>query len=452
MIWVKIKKILDDDDSIYLPENLIEKAAHKVKLQFATREMKAYLYTLSPSGEEYENTFYNPVVIECSTSVIDRLLIKEDLVYQMLYKDGTISLGPVIGLLLGGQQFYYHNSNMSAMTRSMNVYPKIGGLFVSFKDESIDWDLMQIRGLYFDYETKHWNYGVFPIPSAVYRRAFQTSQLVIDRLKSLTDNKVFNSIRFDKWDMHNMLKKDKHFNQYLPETLELDDTSLFYMFINKYNNIIIKPKGLSRGRGICFIHRMEDLLGVYDYRLSENPRFYTIKEDDVDDFLNDNNLINTGYVVQPQLELATINGAPFDIRIVMEKDKDRVWFCKGIECRLAGPKNLITNISRGGQALSINNAIKLAFGPTVNYKGIREKVISIGKEFCSIMDRTEGHFAEFGLDLAIDTNQKYWFIEANVRPAFKGFRTLDYKNYLHIIGAPLFYAASLSGFGREIIK
>lgn len=452
MIWVKVKKISDDYDSIYLPRKLIDKIDYKVKLQFGLRKVEVYSFPLPVPEENENNSFYTPVTMECSESVADKLLLREDIVYQMTYREGVLNIGPLIGLLLGGQQFYYHNSNMGGITRIMRIYPRIGGLFVSFKDESIDWLRGEIRGLYFDYESKQWKYGVFPIPSVIFRRAFQTNQAVIDRLKKLTHNKVFNSIRIDKWDMYKLLEKNRSFKKYLPETLELNEIEFFHDFIHMYNNIIVKPKGLSRGRGICFIHKIDNQYAVYDYRLSDTPQFYALKESEINSYLINNSFINSDYVIQPQLNLATINGAPFDIRVVMGKNEDGIWHCEGIECRLAGPKNIITNISRGGQALSISNAIRLSLGPTVDSNGIRNKIISIAEEFCSIMDKTDGHFAEFGLDLAIDSEQNYWFIEANVRPAFKGFRMLDYRNYLHIVWSPLLYAASLAGFGKEVKK
>ena len=205
---------------------------------------------------------------------------------------------------------------------------------------------------------------------------------------------------------------------------------------------------MSRGRGICFIHRIGNSFGLYDYRISDFPRFNIIKNNEIDEYII-NNFVNKNYVIQPHLQFATIDGAPFDIRIVMGKDEDKSWHCRGIECRKAGPKNKITNISRGGRALSINNAVRLAFGPRVNFKKIRKDLISVAEEFCGFMDRSGEHFAEFGLDLAIDSRQRYWFIEANVRPVFRGFKQMDYENYLHIRHMPLLYAAGLSGFGRE---
>jgi glutathione synthase/RimK-type ligase-like ATP-grasp enzyme len=448
MIWIKIKKQSIGGDIIYFPKSVAERLPKQVKLQFGLRSLKVNVHSSEISCIN-GNTFHNPIEIQCSENIINKLLIRETLTYQLIYIEETLHLGPVIGFLLGEQSYCYHNSNMQGLTRGMGIFPEIGGLFVAFTDISIDWNNMQIHGLYYESEVNKWKYGTLPIPSAIFRRAFYTNQKVVDELKQLTGNRIFNSTRFDKWDTYKILKEDNNFKQYLPETQKLTSVEFFHNFIKKYEKIILKPAGLSRGRGICFVHRIGDSFCIYDYRDSNLARFYILKDKMIDEYLI-SNFIGKNYIIQPQLVLSSINGAPFDIRIVMGKNEDKSWHCRGIECRLASPKETITNISKGGQALSINNAIKLAFGPSVDSNKIKEELVSLAEEFCRIMDTSGEHFAEFGLDFGIDLQQHFWFIESNVRPVFRGFKRMDYDNYLHIRHMPLLYAASLAGFGMEV--
>lgn len=448
MIWIKIKKHDASGNILYFPESIVESLPNEVKLQFGLRNMEIKVHSMKNTYCHKNNAFDNPVEVQFSKEIIDELLIREEMVYQLIYKEETLHLGPVIGFLLGEQSYYYHDKNMKGLTRGMGIYPEIGGLFIAFKDISIDWNNMMINGHYYDSESKKWKYGILPMPEVVFRRAFYTSEKVVEELKRLTGNKVFNSTRFDKWDVHKILEKEPSFQNYLPETQEMTDSEILHNFIEKYNKIILKPARLSRGRGICFIHRIGPSFGIYDYRISDLPRFYTLKKYELDEYIT-KNFVDKNYIIQPQVELATINGAPFDIRVVMGKNEDKSWHCRGIECRKAGPKNKITNISRGGQALSINNAIRLAFGPVVDSNKIRKELISVAEEFCRLMDESGEHFAEFGLDFAIDPQQHFWFIEANVRPVFRGFKNMDYNIYLHIRHMPLLYAAALAGFGRE---
>jgi hypothetical protein len=62
------------------------------------------------------------------------------------------------------------------------------------------------------------------------------------------------------------------------------------------------------------------------------------------------------------------------------------------------------------------------------------------------MNKRPGHFAEFGIDIALDEHGVPWLLEANIYPSFKGFKKLDYHTYLNIRYQPLYYAVRLQGF------
>jgi D-alanine-D-alanine ligase-like ATP-grasp enzyme len=118
----------------------------------------------------------------------------------------------------------------------------------------------------------------------------------------------------------------------------------------------------------------------------------------------------------------------------------------GIECRVANKNTLVTNISRGGYALNIEEALKSAFPNITNDKDIKDYIDDLCYRICQRLDETGQHFAEFGLDLGIDEDKKIWIIEANVFPSFKGFKTMDHETYLKIRYAPIQYSASIAGF------
>ena len=134
----------------------------------------------------------------------------------------------------------------------------------------------------------------------------------------------------------------------------------------------------------------------------------------------------------------------------MQKNGENQWICNGIECRLAPIGKVITNISNGGRALHLKEALELAFGKEVESDLISKDIHAISFEFCKMMDLTGYHFAEFGLDIALDTNQHYWFIEANVRPTFKGFKALDEQIYKQICYEPILYSTSIAGFSLGV--
>lgn len=64
------------------------------------------------------------------------------------------------------------------------------------------------------------------------------------------------------------------------------------------------------------------------------------------------------------------------------------------------------------------------------------------------MDESDEHYAELGIDIAVDINKNIWLIEANVFPSFKGFKKIDWQTYLAIRYTSMLYALSLTRFGE----
>lgn len=155
------------------------------------------------------------------------------------------------------------------------------------------------------------------------------------------------------------------------------------------------------------------------------------------------------YLIQRCIPLATIGRSLFDIRVVMQKKDKESWICTGIECRVSSPGNQITNISRGGYALELPEALRLAYQDESVIAMLTERIHEYCLKFCKHMDTMNQHFAEFGIDIALDTDKNLWLIEANVFPSFKGFKKMDYNTYLTIRYTPLLYALSLTEFNDD---
>lgn len=443
--WVKVIKVPSEGKNIYCPRLLNQVIAENVNLKYGLKNVWVNVQ-FHNKNTNVPCSFENPYVLFCSQEVIKALHIVEGISYQLKWSENNLQLGPVIGFLLGEHFYTYNQTYLKGLTRGMSHFKEVGGLCVAFKNFSVDWHNQCIYGLFYVDAEKKWKYGVCPLPSVVFRRAFLNTQKTVDHFMALTGNKVFNSRKFDKWEVYQRLVNEPSFSHFMPLTQKVVSFDALNIFLHAQKKIILKPAALSRGRGICFIRKLEDCYYVNDYREDHISQFYVASED-LERFV-EKNFIKKNYIMQEEITLSRINGAPFDIRVVMGKNTNSKWACRGIECRVAGPKSKLTNLSRGGQALFINSALKQAFGEDVIARKKKQELIQIATEFCTLMDAQGEHFAEFGLDFAIDPNQNYWFIEANVRPVFRGFKRLSVRNYRYIRHMPLEYAAGLDGFHK----
>jgi glutathione synthase/RimK-type ligase-like ATP-grasp enzyme len=451
MKWIKLEKLKERDseysgDVVYFPNEIAKQLPTKTKLVFGQREISVMISEYNSTEKNTGNHFHQPLRLKCSAQVFEQLLFQESATYQMYTKDNMIRIGPVIGFLLGDQHYYYHDRRLKELSDAMGVYEHVGGLYIAFRHCSISWQEKCIYGQFYNYSNQKWEYGKLPFPSVVYRRGFNSKNNFVTEVADIANWKVFNEKRFDKWEMYKLLKENKQLHSYVPETAILTTENLI-SFLTKYTKVILKPHKLSRGRGISIISTNDDgTLTIQDYRKFTE---ISILFSQLQSYLVEGNYIHQDYIIQPFIPLAQINGRPWDIRVVMQKNRWKNWVCSGIECRLAGPGKMITNISNGGSALHLREALALAFDSEIAPFQVEEEIEFITKHFCEMMDETGDHFAEFGIDLALDQQKHFWFIEANVRPTFKGFQLLDERIYRQICYEPILYSASIAGFGWE---
>lgn len=440
-----------------LPSSILDITGTEANLSFGLRSVPVHLSRLEPTvpavgsgneGNTHINTFATPLSLACPAELMSRLHLPATNVYQLQFSEGSLQIGPVIGLLLGEQQYVYHDSLMGEYTDAMSLYSRIGGLVVAFKSGSVDWEAELVYGLYYCHSSRKWTYGAFPLPTVVYRRAFNLPGDTVARLKEKTGGKVFNSRRYSKWQLYEKLARHTELKPCLPETVRLKRWEDFSRMFEEYPQIILKPIGLSRGRGICIIHRLEDgMVSIHDYNDGTHMDAYLLPEPEAEGYIREKGFMERSYIIQPYLKLAQINGSPWDIRVVMQKTVHGQWKCHGIECRVAGGADLVTNISRGGSALPIAVAVRMSFGDSAPAARIKKEVIAICTKLSESLEAEGETFAELGIDIAMDTDMGYWIIEANVRPTYNGFkRHMSYNNYLYLCSAPLLYASSLAGF------
>ena len=462
MRWVKFEFFLSCENLLGVPAGW-GVASRELSVRFGGAPPLRAAIRPEPCGDEAGNSFAHPDVVRVSSALRRSLMLPEGLVCRALLSAGgeeipELRIGPVIGLLLGVHTNRYTPEHMRKYSDRLGVYGQVGGLVCAFSPKSVDWERRTAWGLYYDFCAGEWKYAGFPLPDVIYRRDFHCDPRTVGRLSQCVGGRLFNSWRFDKMQLYDYLSGDARLGAFLPQTERCENFPHLCRFLERFPRAILKPVDLSRGRGICVIESgsgKNDGEPAGTYRITDyRPRRPSVSlfsdKAALAAFFDANPDLFRGYLVQRYLDLARIGPSPFDIRVVMQKRPGSVWACSGIECRESAGGSHLTNISRGGSALTLEEALRASFGAAQEEcEAMREKVIAFCEEFCRKMDRFGGHFAEFGVDIALDTARGIWLIEANVFPSFKGFRRTDPRTYRRIRYTPLLYALSLTAFGRR---
>jgi glutathione synthase/RimK-type ligase-like ATP-grasp enzyme len=447
-IWARMKEFTDEEKIIKLPKNLIRDFnLQSIKTKFGIKEVESKLVMNDESLLLQNNSAKAPFEIFVSSSLIKELKIPTDIVYQLIITKEKIIIGPTVGLLLGEKNQIYHLDYMKKYSDRFGEYEKFGGMVIAFSTRSINWEKRIVHGMIYNHDLKAWRYGTAPIPSSIYRRNFHQNPAEVNKLMKLTNNKVFNSHPFNKADLYNLQNETELENQ-VPKTNKLKSIDELIDFLYEKQKVILKPESLSRGRGIFILElkkgEQEEYI-LYDYRKKKRSLHVVQDPKALYEMLSELDIFKQAYLYQTYIPLLKVNHRLFDIRVVMQKKDINQWMCTGIECRVAGVNKEITNIARGGDAMTLDEVIAES-GNKFSLAKVYWSILKVCYNFCRLIDKRPGHFAEFGIDIALDEDGMPWLLEANIYPSFKGFKKLDYPTYLNIRYQPLYYAVRLQGF------
>lgn len=216
-----------------------------------------------------------------------------------------------------------------------------------------------------------------------------------------------------KWDHHRELMNNSQIRRYLPATMKLNKKSFFAM-LTRYQTVYLKPNQGAFGVGIMQVRKIEHEKKTY-FRVhvgTRQKRFQSI--DKAYDFVWANR-VNTDYLVQQGIDLLRWNKRPFDLRLMITKQKDNTWRNEGFVGRAAHPQKIVTNIRSGGTAVSIENLLA-PYTNRITQKKIIRKLNFLGSRICKQLEKNYPGIQLFGIDIGMDQNLKPWVIEVNTRP------------------------------------
>ncbi len=369
--------------------------------------------------------------------------------YRLKKTNETIVIGPVLGILnplLSPEKVSHPN-----MVRFMMSLQETAGVAVLFTPGSVDFAQKTVYGRYYHFTLNgegEWRNGVLPMPDAVYDISYPTSARFQDRLREC-GVQVFNrTTRFNKWKIHQLLREEPGFGTHLPETDLLRDYQSLSQALLRYKSLYLKPVSGSRGMGVIKI----DQFGKDQFKCSFRQRGRN-KAVIISDLLEIPACLGMimgtrRYIAQRSLELATIWGRTFDLRIMVQRDLDGRWRVSGAIARVSAEGSIVNNLSNGGEAVSFKRALRLAY-PDLSgdrLKDLRESIEALSLRVASYLDSRLGPLGEIGLDIGLDQEAGIWIIEVNGRPN----KRLVLENVLtRLYKQPLYYAAYLAGFGAK---
>lgn len=235
----------------------------------------------------------------------------------------------------------------------------------------------------------------------------------------------------DKWLKYRFLENYKPLVKHMPKTKILTKED-FWDLLKEYRHVILKPVWGSRGQGVIQVSS----IGNGKYKLHyENIQIIKQDKEDIFRFIK-SKIGSASYMIQRRVNRPTINGQPFDMRVIIQRKKNSsAWVVTGKVIKVAGKGYIVSNNSRSqGTLLHFNEGIKKSsinqLSATKLESEINRVSILSAKRLSTLFP---GHRI-YGLDIGPDNEGRIWIIETNLFPAMSHFLKLNDKTmYRRII-------------------
>jgi hypothetical protein len=380
--------------------------------------------------------------------------LPKHLPYELVMKGRNLHLGPIIAFMAFEKEREITPKSLNKYKDYLSNYSDIGGLIYIFAADSIHSTEQTIEGYYFDpneieNETQ-WKYGFFPYPDVIYGR-IEIEKQGYDQMISVVGENMFNSYKFDKWEIWQWLSPYPQLLKHLPYTEQLKNVQNLDEMLSKYEAVYVKPNSTGKDKVFCKLDKTGSAYHLIDKSLKETS--FNSKEE-VGEFLQG---INTdeSYLIQEAISIKRMEDSCFDFRVILQKNSSKHWNCTGVITRLRDTEGIAANFKSTGKSWTGKEALRKFFRMNDREVFIKEQeminlCISAGKT----LDKCGGNYGDLGIDLILDQNLKVWLIEIDLLHdlTLPLYSLEDKQMYLKVVTTPFEYAKSLAGFWGTVLQ
>lgn len=347
---------------------------------------------------------------------------------------------PGAALPFAGQRFF-RQLTIDGLQLNMQVFV--------FSPDWIDWPRQSVRGYTYDPLVGEWRHGRFPLPQAVYDRAFYPSHAqmlrhrgLLQRLLQRPGVELLGLGLPGKLDVYAMLAGDRSIANLLPRTERYTGPRALSEWLRVHGEALLKPHGGSHGKGVVHIRcaggNRYEAYGR-DRKNRAIRRYFSTKRELLD-WAHASLAAGRPFVIQQYLPLVTGADAPFDIRVLVQKNGRGLWRFTGAAARVGAAGGLTSNLHGGGAPCDAETLLRQEYGDARTIKlmqSIRDAALRVPR----VLENAHGSLLELGIDFGIDRQGRIWLLEVNSKPGRMSFTRLhDKKARIAAITSPIRYA------------
>lgn len=367
----------------------------------------------------------------------------------------TLSMGPVIGVLVSRDHPNQPEKPFGDITmfcRELTDACRSQGAYVYFfTPGAIGASLNAVEGWVY---AKGWHRMTLPAPDVVNNRLtsrkLENLPIVQKFLKDIRQRHnahVFNEKFLDKSEVFDALKKDGSLHKYLPESHSLHNVNQLKSMCARYSSVFLKPVRGSLGKGIIRITRVGPDNWTASFATVNGTRRQSFNSLSKLFAAIASSMRNNKYLIQQGLALIDSGGRPIDFRALTQKNLTGKWVITSIVGRTAGNRHFVSNLARGGTLSTVREAVAKSNLPSSHRGDASARLQKAAMDIAKGIDtHIPAHFAELGIDLALDTSGRVWLIEVNSKPSKNDNTPLTEGKIRPSVRMIIQYARFISGF------
>lgn len=377
-------------------------------------------------------------MIYLSSKVLEDLYFYQgESLMWIYYGNKKLVLGPAIGVTIAYSTWKKIKDSRSIEKRALLALKK-GILLYYFILKRVDWENNLVKAYCLNPKNHKWVKKTVPVPQVIIDRGSYPST---NTMESFTHKGKVKNIQwinttrtFGKWETYQALVINTDTKRLLPETTMLTLSKLLE-FLNKYRYCYIKSNYGRSGRQVM---RIEKVGNDYICKKGGSEVISWTFNDLQQALAFLYSRLGNNLILQQGIYLSEIDGCPFDMRILVQKNANNRWVISALNFRIASLGAIVTNFSAGARDIFLSRGQEL-FHPDLSWNRLRLFTMKTIRA----LEGYFGRLGEVGLDVALDKDNKLWLLEANSRPSSIAYRDASHRACMEIYGLQLDYACSL---------